>query len=459
MIEAQVTSYFHKESPYPSGFVHNPKEKLRTPAPSLELKPDKVLPEEYWCCPKTGFNVRAQRNKLTSDLIKALKTGIDSREVFTDFITYTAEDIRHWAIEYPLNRLVFPIFLNTQDVNGQERIVAPRYNNQLYTELNDKKERQGVVFNRIEKVEESILADRKVGRQRLMVMVSGPGRTNLDYGQGEIIYKDTQIYVWEGLTARTLRFDTTLPECRAVLKELQKMGSHDLVRRSFVERIDSLIKPKNEYQRAVEVVSRVQVAKGSSRLKTAEDIVAVVERVRRRKGIKTAYKERGFNELRSDLSLGDKLLDLNENVQKCAEPHITAFTDWLNHNLNLSQDDDGLAGFLDEVEKKLGETILTIHRDLTGKEYSEDPMTELQFQEELSEMQKEDGCNGGGGEETIEVFVMTPNGPQKRRIAKYFNCPIDRGGCGMQIEAGKGISRCPNPKCRLTADQAGSSCN
>lgn len=360
----------------------------------LNERPARATENKWWFLPGTGYDVRGQINEFVRDYNQAIESGIDVQLVVDAFTDKASENIRHFCIEYPLQRLVFPIFLDIQQREGVKRLVAPRYNNQVYTDLISEQERKGWVRRSIRQIEE-FLAEAEEGS--MAILVSPPGWSDLDDRQGgEIIFADNQIYIYKkekkGVTARTLRTDMDLEESE-----------------SFLEQFEVPIPDPQKYpteERIVNIVSS-PIFLRSSNLNTFEAVVDVIKRVKREK---FAYKNRSFDEILYDLSLREKLLELNQDIQKYAEPIIKEFSEYVLRKLRQVSEDA-----VDGVEKELGKAILRIHKAIKSG-YSSDfdirltrVMTEEDYQQELKVLTEYKGCNGGGSSQ----FIMTVFGPRE----------------------------------------------
>lgn len=338
--------------------------------PSLKERPTQVSQHEWWLLPGTGFDVRAQINKL-------IRTGD-----IEGFRADTEEDIKHFVIEYPLQRLVFPIFLDISKRDGQDRLTTPRYGNQVYTDIISDQERAGSVKQSVQSIE-SFLVDAEEGA--MAVFLSPPGWSGLDNGQGgEIVFLDNQTYVYkktkDGIEGRTIRTDLSLEESE-----------------EFLERLESLtIDPQNfqtTEDRIVNVVSSPAFFRGGEN--TFEAVVDLIKRVKRGN---FAYKNRPFEEIYHDLSLGDKLIDQNSQINQFVEPLLAQFRAFILREGKVLTEVS-----LDRIEAELGKTILRIHEAIKIGNPKKEAVGRLayisddQLRKAHTELMLLPGCNGGGG--------------------------------------------------------------
>lgn len=383
--------------------------------PALKERSINVSKKEWWLLPGTGFDVRGQVNKL-------IRTGD-----IEGFIADTEEDIKHFVIEYPLQRLVFPIFLSIEKRGGQDRLTTPRYGNQVYEDIISEQERSGSVKRSIQDIE-SFLVDAPVGSMALFV--SPPGWSGLDNRQGgEIVFLDNQTYVYkkskDGIQGRTIRTDLSLEESE-----------------EFLERLESLtVDPKNlqtTEARIVNVVSSPAFFRGGEN--AFEAVVDLIKKVKRGS---FAYKGRQFEEIYHDLFLGDKLLDQNKEINQFVKPLFAQFKSFVLRQGRILTDQ-----VLDRIETELGKTVLRIHEALKIGNPQKEAVERLvyasdeQLRRSHTDLMLLPGCNGGGG------LVKTSLGVREATIVYgsdqfgplAFACPA----CGKTNVRSKGqfLSAC-----------------
>lgn len=344
-----------------------PAETLKRPA--LRERPTTVSQNEWYLLPGTGFDVRAQINKLvrTEDIVQFLKD--------------TEEDIRHFAIEYPLQRLVFPIFLDISTKDNQPRLTTPRYGNQVYEDIISEQERAGSVKRSIQHIE-SFLVMAPVGS--MAVLVSPPGWSGLDNRQGgEVVFLDNQTYVYkktkDGIQGRTIRTDLSLEESEEFLERLESLTVNPQALQSKEDRI-------------VNVVSSPAFFTGGEN--TFEAVADLIKKVKRDY---FAYKNRPFEEIYHDLSLGDKLLDQNKEINQYVEPLLAQFRAFVLRQGTVLSDE-----VLDKIEAELGKTILRIHQAIKIGNPQKEAVERLVYASDDQlrgahiDLILMPGCNGGG---------------------------------------------------------------
>lgn len=393
-----------------SDYVLNPE---ANPPLFLKERSTQVSEKDWHLLPGTGFDVRAQINKLIRGINRALLEGGDPSEEVKIFLADTNEDIKHFALEYPIQRLVFPILVDIQEKDGQKRLVFPRYNNQASTDLTSEQERKGSVKRSIARIE-NFLIDAKIGSTA--IMVSPPGWSDLDDRQGgKIEFADNQIYVFRkeenGLQARTLRTDLSLEESEIL-----------------VEKMGSLINdPKNcqtQEERIINVVSSVFYSEEGPTFNSVVDLIRDIKRS------KFAYKGRSFEEIYHDLSLGDKLLDENKQIKKSVEPLIDHFNTFVLQNSVVISEE-----MVDKIEAELGKTILRIHQAIKLGSPTKEAVHQLVLSSDAElkkahlELKALPGCNGGGLSTMATPFgsraVVTSLGTSSFESDKYGSLEFD----------------------------------
>lgn len=337
--------------------------------PTLKERPTTVSEREWYLLPGTGFDVRGQINKL-------IRTGD-----VAGFIEDTEEDIKHFCLEYPLQRLVFPIFLDISTRDSQQRLTTPRYGNQVYTDLISEQERAGSVKRSIQKIE-SFLAAAPLGS--MAVLVSPPGWSGLDNRQGgEIIFLDNQTYIFKKIKdrvqGRTIRTDLSLEESEELLERWESLSVDPQTLQTKEDKI-------------VNVVSSPAFFTGGEN--TFEAVVDLIKRVKRDN---FAYKNRGFEEIYHDLSLGDKLLDQNSQINQFVKLLLAQFRAFVLKQGRVLTDVS-----LDKIETELGKTILRIHQAIKIGNPQKEAVERLayasdeQLRETHIDLMRLPGCNGGG---------------------------------------------------------------
>lgn len=335
----------------------------------LKERPIYISDNQWWLLPGTGFDIRGQINKLirTQDM--------------EGFLKDTEEDIKHFCLEYPLQRLVFPIFLDISRKDGQDRLITPRYGHQVYQDLISEQERAGSVKKSIAYVEE-FLVNAEEGS--MAAFISPPGWSGLGNRQGgEIEFLDNQTYIYKKtkgkVEGRTIRTDLTLEESE-----------------EFLERLESLtIDPRTlqtQEDRIVNVVSSPAFFTGEG-----NSFEAIVDLIRKVKRGNFAYKNRPFEEIYHDLSLGDKLIDQNNQINQFVEPLLAQFRAFVLRQGRVLTDES-----LDKIETELGKTILRIYQAIKTGNPQKEAVERLVYasDEQLKRMHVDlmmlPGCNGGG---------------------------------------------------------------
>lgn len=338
--------------------------------PALKERSINVSQNEWWLLPGTGFDIRGQVNKL-----------IRSGDI-EQFLKDTQEDIKHFCLEYPLQRLVFPIFLDISKKDGQDKLTTPRYGNQVYTDIISEQERAGSVKQSVASIE-NFLLDAEEGS--MAVFISPPGWSGLNNRQGgEIVFLDNQTYIFKktknGVEGRTIRTDLSLEESE-----------------EFLERLESLNVDPQTFQtkedRIVNVVSSPAFFSGGEN--TFEAVADLIKKVKRSN---FAYKNRGFDEIYHDLSLGDKLIDQNSQINQFVEPLLAQFRAFVLREGKVLTEVS-----LDRIEAELGKTILRIHEALKIGNPKKEAVERLVYisddrlRRAHTELMLMPGCNGGGG--------------------------------------------------------------
>lgn len=429
------TTYLNNESTYPllsvlgtpQQLVLTNKDNADNNDTGSQLQEKTLNKKDWWLLPGTGFDVEGQINKLVRDLKKS-----KPKNALAEFSDYTAEDIRHFIVEYPLQRLVFPIFLEIKMKNEDLRLVAPRYLDQLYADLVSPQERGGIVKKKILEIEKYLI-NSPTGA--MAVMISPPGESGLADGKGGTIkHTDNQTYIFKKensskVSAYTIRTDMDLDQSEDLLK---RMGS-------LRQKLTSL---HSEEDRISQIMNSTLYFND----RTFEDVVDAMEVARKSK---FAYKEKSFAEIRTDLRIGNQLLEQNGDVQKYAEPYIEKFQCYVWAKINALSTDVEISAAISDIEKELGKTILDIlialktgRVDLDQKE----PLSTAKYTSWLGTLQSYGGCNGGGLDDLIPLLSGKNNKPWEYKPGL---CRV----CGSNSEVGP-CSVCKQCEQRLEQKEA-----
>ncbi len=418
--------------------------------------------DEWYLLPGTGFNVKLQVELLRKDLEEGLEKGESYEDIIEKWLQKTEQDIHGFKIEYLCEGLLFPIMLDKEVVNAEERIVAPLYGGKLFVDTVSEQERLG-------SVKKAIVGDPETGKEGIehflltahpgsvSVMTSPPGWSGFE----GITYPDSQTYIWQIQEDRSIRGFTvrTDMEVKENIKLLETLGE-DM----------SAMKGKNEQERLAGIVGTPVFLRGNDEKQwSIEDIVNAIRSV---KHTKSAYKERGFDEIYDQLENPESLWTLDETTRKL----VAEFRRYV-----WDQVYNGEGDREKNIQRALGMTVLELAKRIrrpkreeiayddewVGEEYSLGGglVSGDRYRDVLSDVQQLGGCNGGGGEgesmpDSYIVNSITPRigvrnevdyskDPNLCRCSNslpHFHCPGKKEGkpCKEKIIYGKGIKKCPS---------------
>ena len=379
---------------------------------------EKLLIHEHkpwYCLPGTGFNVKLQIDQLEDDL----SSGVTLDQSFQKI----EQDIQGFKIEYLCEGLLFPIVLGKQQVEGQERIVAPLYNNKLLVDTVTEQERSGAVKKSVKAVEEFLLS---APQGSIAIMTSPDGWSGYD----GITYQDSQTYIWQVGTADqiqgfTVRTDMSLAQNRELLN-------------FFGQDLSDCTLPKEQI---IETVSKPVLIRHYDNQKAwnFQDVVDVIKHIKKSP---YAYKNRYFSEIYASLKNPQALWTLDQITKRLTEKLKQKFKKILSNGytrvirielekslgiavLELAQSIRHPSKTLSEVE---GSQIL---REFEEQESAAIPYAQIAAYEEiLYQVQQLPGCAGGGQTKTIFEGTLTPREitksklPQAEKILSCVKCPF-----------------------------------
>lgn len=384
----------------------------RSPLPSDEQG-------EWYLLPGTGFNVKSQVNQLRTDLRDGFETGKRKDEILDTWLQKTEEDIKGFKLEYLMQGLVFPIVLDRQVVNGQERIVGPMYGGKPLADTITEQERNGAVKRSVAKIENFLL---KAPPGSTAVMTSPDGWS----GMKGITYQDSQTYGFKVMEdgrpmGFTIRSDMTIDENKKLLKALgNKEG----------------LSGKNEKETTVKIVDNPVFNIGVSL-----DFADIARKIQEVKGSNFAYENKRFSEIYETLENPQKLWEIDDTTKML----VDEFREFVRSELSNINSES-----IVRLEMALGITILKLSRAMrTEKEKPQHrlnishPSFKLEpfpYTRELEEVQKLIGCNGGG-KKSLTVNSISP------RSAKFSQSEEDydfdeKGTCAVCSRENVGVGPC-----------------
>ena len=338
------------------------------------------LPYNWRDLPGTGFWINTQ--------IELLKS--ERKDVWLD---QTEEDVKGFSLEYLAQGLTFPIFYSIEEVDGQERVVAPLYGDKLMVDTVSEEERGGLVKQTLLSKIEPYLLNSVDGSIAIMTSPSGVSGLTDPSGK-EVIFPDSQTYILQKkgkeVTGFTIRTDFSEDEHREFINGLggsleANPIAEDILRKPIY------IDGKNNNMEISDVVFSMQ----KTRRETSGNIFA--------------YKNRLWDEVYLDLLRRNELWRFDERTKSLFDN----FRDYVSFN-HLSEE---------ELKEALAVTILKIAESLRpGEEYRRQENISMGFI--LEEVQKLPGCAGGGMSLNSSGLIesLTP------RVGTEKNWSFDKSG-------------------------------
>lgn len=408
----------------------------------LNSKPDELLdllfqdePEKIFLLKGTGFSMDMQLLRWMIKYRDTLKEGSSLEETRREFINETVQDVRGFYFEYLTEQDIFPIDLEfRKGIEGQRVVFAPKYNETLKTinenlkKLTGSEEREGALAEGIDKAID-IMVESEPGT--IVILNSPPGWTGMKRDGKEIVFPNTQTYVYwidsEGnLQGVTIKSDIDL-HAGEKLTGIKNSGL------TTKERIKKVVKTPISFH--------------------ATNIEKVLDLVEEVSGIK-------LDKQRNELVNRKTLFTLNERASQIVE-ELRSFL--LKNISHLSNDNIKL------FVKYVGKAILDLRGQVLQERKSENhifhrvqqPQYSHQFIYDMDmyrklagDVQTLVGCNGGGG----SINSSTNNGYSEQMLGSIdagdglgpaeFKCPacghINRRPFGGYVMSCQGPN-CPNP--------------
>jgi len=322
------------------------------------------LPHNWYDLPKTGFMIKAQMDLLNSS----------AKDIW---LQQTKEDIKGFKLEYLCEGLVFPLYYDTDIVNGRKRMTAPLYGNKLMVDTVSIEERKGAVKTTLADKIEPFLLTAPDGS--IAVMTSPSGESGLKDESGrKIIFPDSQTYIWQkkgdGIVGFTIRTDFENKEHGELLKRL---GAYELKDNASVE---------------IYVENAACISSNEKKM-DIKDVVDIMRDVRfdNSGGSLFAFEDRMWSEVYQDLERKDDLWQFDEKTKQMVEEfkdYVLSSGDMLSRR---------------QVQEALAATVLRIAKFLRGNkkrinlnEYNIEERRRGSYGMVLEDVQSLPGCAGGG---------------------------------------------------------------
>jgi hypothetical protein len=399
------------------------------------IKTDWIKEEKEWyLLPGTGFDVEKQVDLFSRSIRDGLGKGESHERIVDNWLDQTEQDIQGFKIEYLCEGLLFPIVLEKKVQDGKEQIVAPLYGDKRLLDTVSEEERNGSVKKTIEKVENFLL---EAPAGSVALMTSPPGWSGFE----GITYPDTQTYIWQvqedgNIRGFTVRTDMDHEQNKQLLE-------------TFGMKKENL-NSSNEHEELTNIVSHPVFLSGEEKKCEIEDVVDVIQKI---KG-ENAYKDRGFDEVYSQLENPEQLWTLDNTTREL----VTQFREYV-----WDQIQNGTGDRKKNIQKMLGVTVLKLaekirkipsqHEELTVENSDIFWMDERRYQGALQNIQQLGGCNGGGSDgRSVMINSVTPRfGVISTENKKTLSCtcPFCNKRVEALIEGGK--ITCTNPTCKKSA--------
>lgn len=338
----------------------------------------------------TGFNAVLSINSFRQNLNNALKEGLNFDEAIKMPLEEIKGDVLGYKLEYILQEALLPNPIEFRYYQGKKRVFN-KFSNTPISEGILKEERNGAVERSLCKAENFLLNSPEGS---LGVMVSPAGKSGMKDKKGEeIVYPDTQIYMWRvgennKLESFTLVLDDfTSKDCLEVLAYLGIKIDPEQLKKLSEYQLQSLVMDTPVFLTANET----QKFSFEDVIKTAQ-FIKKSEVVRTTHGINKSTKT--FNEVYKKLKQGEALLESDQVVDSLINNYL--------HNLR------GSARFINNLEifnksvTELEVLIINMTQALSGEKIIKIPthLTTLQlqtlYQPIIRRLEAIPGCAGGG---------------------------------------------------------------
>ncbi len=435
----------------PSEQYLNPVPDIKRKVPDLAYEVAKIRfsgDEALYLLPGTGFHVDLQVNLLLSNL----SSGVS----FEDSMGQIGQDVQGFKVEYLTEQPVFPIVLDKVLHEGRTRLVGKLYGGKPVVESTSADERDGVVRESIQKIEERLL---KANPGSLAIMTSPKGWSGYQSREGileklneadvfegrakEVRYPDSQTYCFQvqedgKIRGFTLKTDMDIFQNEKLLNKLGVSSEH------FEENLD--------YRSRIKQAVRNLVFIGPEKNLKIEDIAQKIQQIA---GKETAYidsldKRRNFSEMMQLLHNPEPLWALDEKTQDL----VDQFTQYASYRITYP--DERLKR---DIEVALGLTVMKLMREVRppkpriemqdrAKNRLNSPMSvALDPRGTLEEMQQLAGCAGGGKDKDTVNSITPRAGELGDKKILCCTCPF----CKEKVEAEIKDGTITCPKCAKSA--------
>lgn len=322
------------------------------------------LPYDWFNLDEVGFSLKRQMSLLE---------GLDSVSK-SKWIQQTRRDILGFGLEYLRQGAVFPFEYEIVRTDKGLDLIDPKYGGRRLLDTVDPAERNGVVAQSLQKMQEHLLSGGETA-----VMVSPDGWTGLKTDKGkDIVYEDTQVYFLkregDSIVGTTFRTDFSLGEAKEVVRIMTGITLPDNASSIDVVRTVALGSDKNI--KPEDAVFSLKKARGEAR--------------------KEPYKGKSWQNMFDDIKNRDFLYDFDKKIETMIE------------DFEESVLSDNLPKF--DIQKALAATILRIskHSLFEGKHGVSDELSHHSYDRKyadigyvtygdvLDKVKELPGCAGGG---------------------------------------------------------------
>lgn len=353
------------------------------------------LPSNWQELPATGFQMSLQM-ELLPDLF--------TEEDFNKWIGQTREDMTGFILEYLAQGLVFPIWYELAEVDGEKRIIMPLYGEKLMVDTVSEQERNGKVKTSLKELE-NYFVDAPDASIAVMTSPAGWSGLKAPGTNTDIIFSDSQTYIFqkngEEINGFSIRTDFSLAEHRKLISTL--IGVELPATASVCDYVTALVCMNGDQESSV------------------VDIAGVVDLMKDIRGSDFANGERKWEEIYQDLGRREALWTFEARTKAIFEQ----FVDFAESQLRNNSHDKNL------IQQALAVTVLDIAKSIRGKpekprrtddvvrgtivfNLHRDPLSPpvsyiVGYGNILKDVQQLPGCAGGGGtSKEILVNALVP---------------------------------------------------
>lgn len=367
-----------------------------------------------------GFLMNAQMNLLP----EGAEHDREKREVWTQ---QTKRDILGFCLEYLSKELVFAYKYNIHTKpDGTQELVDPLYGNRPAVAMVDVKERDGVVRDNMQHIQDFFL-DPTTQDGALAIMPSPKGPSGLTTDDGKAIQYLTSFFFvmqkkGDEIVGSTIKTDFTDKEYRAMI---QTLTGQELPANAGV----------TDYVRALALISPNKRRDG---IQNSADVVALMRQTKlQERGDDSAFEGRSWDEVYRGIAKGEELYLFNKKTQEYIEEFVAYSREAGHSRLDLQKAVGATLLrisqlFLEQHNAEVINSQLIATNEPGGYSPKGPIPRSLSFGQVFSEVKKIPGC-AGGGESGSMTSVLSVGGSKAGQIEAFgkddlgnraFSCPV-----------------------------------